>query len=73
MEKAERIFILCGRPGEEFATLQPLILIRSQQSLCRKARTRWVGVAGKMKNACVRTAHTLHAGYGLLIEFGNLK
>ena len=32
----------------------------------RKARTRWVGVAGKMENACVRTAHILHAGYGLL-------
>ncbi|MDU8022248.1 MAG: hypothetical protein E7J15_00520 [Neisseria sp.] len=25
-----------------------------------------VGVAGKMENACVRTAHALHAGYGLL-------
>ncbi|HFC0457659.1 TPA: hypothetical protein ACFBVS_001974, partial [Neisseria gonorrhoeae] len=25
-----------------------------------------LGVTGKMKNACVRTAHTLHAGYGLL-------
>ena len=27
---------------------------------------RWVGVVGKIENACVRTAHTLHAGYGLL-------
>ena len=34
--------------------------------MCRKARTRWVGVAGKMEDACVRTAHALHAGYGLL-------
>ena len=34
--------------------------------MCRKARTRWVGVAGKIENACVRTAHTLHPGYGLL-------
>ena len=25
-----------------------------------------VGIAGKMENACVCTAHTLHAGYGLL-------
>ncbi|EET42611.1 hypothetical protein NEISICOT_03632 [Neisseria sicca ATCC 29256] len=33
--------------------------------MCRKARTRWVGVAGKIENACVRTAHTLHPGYGL--------
>ena len=36
---------------------------------CRKARTWGGGGAGKMKNACVRTAHTLHAGYGLLIMY----
>jgi len=42
--------------------------------VCRKARTRWVGVAGKMESACVRTAHTLHTGYSLLnyLEF-NMK
>ena len=34
--------------------------------MCRKARARWVGVAGKIKNACVRTAHTLHEGDGFL-------
>ena len=43
--------------------------------MCRKARTRWVGVAGKIENACVRPARTLPAGYGLLYMFnqGNLK
>jgi hypothetical protein len=38
--------------------------------VCRKARTGWVGVAGQMENTCVRTAHTLHVGYGLLLFIG---
>ena len=35
--------------------------------MCRKARTRWVEVAGKMENAYVRTAHALHEGDGFLV------
>jgi len=40
--------------------------------VCAARRTRWVGGAGKMENVCVRTAHTLHVGYGLLATFADI-
>ena len=32
-----------------------------RQNVCRKARTRWVGVVGKMENACVPRIHYMRA------------
>ena len=49
----------------------PRAFFQTAFNMYRKARTRWVKVQGKWRTrACVRTAHTLHTGYGLLLSKG---